>query len=98
MRKLREVNVHGPVARWFRRRHWVGVTLPLPIVTVILYWLLDDEREPDSTFRTHERRHAFQADRWGWLGFWVRYLWGMRKGYRANPLEVEARVSAGQPI
>lgn len=97
MRRLVERNVHGLLARWFRRRHWTGLTLPGPFRTVIRYWLLDDETAPDPVFRQHELRHAFQADRWGWLGFWARYLWGLRRGYRANPLEVEARKAAGQP-
>lgn len=39
----------------------------------------------------HERIHVEQYTRYGTLGFLVRYVWGMRKGYRKNPLEVEAR-------
>lgn len=97
MRRLVERNVSGRFARWMRRRHWAGVTLPLPFVTVILYWMAAGETWPTPTIRLHERQHAFQAEMYGWLGFWVRYLWGMRKGYRMNPLEVSARRAAGQP-
>lgn len=91
MRRLVERNVHGRFARWMRSRHWAGVCLVMPFVTVILYWL-----EPEPWVRVHERHHAWQAVRHGWLGFWARYLWGMRKGYRNNELEVEARKAAGQ--
>lgn len=38
----------------------------------------------------HEIVHLAQIERYGLVGFWLRYVWGLRKGYRNNPLEREA--------
>ena len=44
----------------------------------------------------HELQHVLQFRRYGYLGFVVRYVWyAATVGYRANPLEAEAR-QAGQ--
>lgn len=80
----------GCFARWMRRRGWAGVAIVLPLVTVVLFWL-----EPSTGERVHEGTHAEQAERWGFVGWWARYLWGMRLGYRRNPLEREAYAVQG---
>ncbi len=44
----------------------------------------------------HEAIHWEQYQRWGLLGFYGRYLWwAFMYGYRANPMEVEARERSG---
>lgn len=46
-----------------------------------------------STMR-HELVHVRQFERYGFVGFLVRYLWQCaRYGYRNAPLEVEARAA-----
>ena len=50
--------------------------------------------------RLHEDQHIRQVRRYGRLGFLGRYLWQwMRVGfrYRRIPLEIEARLAAGDP-
>jgi hypothetical protein len=43
----------------------------------------------------HEMAHWRQAQRFGVLGFYVRYLAGLaRYGYARHPLEIEARAAA----
>jgi hypothetical protein len=43
----------------------------------------------------HELVHVAQFDRWGFFGTYRRYAWGLiRRGYRDNPLEHEARSGA----
>lgn len=43
----------------------------------------------------HEAKHIDQYDRYGTVGFLLRYLWyHIRYGYLENPLEIEARKAA----
>jgi hypothetical protein len=80
----------GRFARWMRRRGWGGVCLPLPFVTVILYWVY-----ATSMGKAHEGRHAEQAARMGWLWWWLVYAYETaRRGYWNNRLEVDARDHA----
>jgi hypothetical protein len=79
-------DVKGPVGRWFARRNWGGCCIVLPFFCLILLWA-----SPPEWVLRHELAHAAQAARYGFLGWWVRYLWGLRKGYWNNPLEVAAR-------
>lgn len=76
---------NGAFSRWMQRRAWGAVTLPLPWKVLVLYW-------GPPTLRTvsHEWVHVQQAIRWGWFGFWWRYLWGLRLGYDRHPMELEA--------
>lgn len=84
-RRTVEFVLRGPLARWMRRRGWGGVCVVLPLVSVILYWF-----DPAPGTRVHERTHAEQAERWGAIGWWWRYLTELRRGYRENALEREA--------
>jgi hypothetical protein len=93
MRRIVEMAVGGPFARWMWRRGWGGCTIPLPWVTVILYWLHPDQCVDECIdICFHERKHAEQAERMGWFRWWIAYAWWtIRLGYWDNPLEVEAR-------
>lgn len=94
-----EVMVTGRFARWMRRRRWTAVTLPLPFFgPVILYWLNVGESGPLWFVRIHELAHAEQIRRYGPFGFIARYLWAMRKGYRGNALENEAREAVDRAV
>ena len=79
----------GRFAQWMIGRGWTGVTIPLPFLVIVLFWCLPGAH-PGWKAARHEWVHVQQAQRWGFLGFWARYLWGMRRGYRRNPLEIEA--------
>lgn len=47
----------------------------------------------------HERKHVEQFQRYGTLGFLVRYLWQCaRYGYRNAPLEREARLAESASV
>jgi hypothetical protein len=46
----------------------------------------------------HELKHVEQYQRFGMVGFLVRYLaYSIRHGYANNPLEVEARQAENSP-
>ncbi len=88
-RKVIEVVVDNWVGRFFQRRNWAGVTVPLFGVAFIFYWVLPGE-QPKPRNRVHEWCHVRQWERPG--PFYFQYLWGMifGGGYYANELEVEA--------
>jgi hypothetical protein len=90
--RIYQRNCRGFIARWFANRGWAAVTLPLPFVTVILYW--DWPGEVPDWIRRHERAHASQAQRLTWIGFYWCYLIGLlHQGYRDHWMEVEARAA-----
>lgn len=75
-----ELAVAGPIGRWFRRRNWAGVTLPLPFVTLIVYW---GQGNPDPLMRVHEWAHVEQNGRdLFWLASWIRYAWQLARVLR----------------
>lgn len=89
-----EFVVTGAFARFMVKRGWAGFTLPLPILPcVILYWM-----NVNPECRVHEFVHAQQRARFGFLGFVMRYLWGLRRGYRNHPLEMEAYATRGASL
>ncbi len=50
-----------------------------------------------ASLRKHELVHLAQVKRYGAIGFTVRYLyWYAKVGYYWHPMEVEARVKAGE--
>lgn len=52
----------------------------------------------DRWFR-HELQHCYQVKKKGVLRFYLTYLWHLiRKGYRDNPYEVEARAYENVPL
>lgn len=65
------------------------------ITTGFTVWYLTPE--PSEALRMHEHTHVAQAQRMGRLIFALAYAWEfVRRGYRANRFEVEARKAAGQ--
>jgi hypothetical protein len=104
--RIYQRNCHGFIARWFARRGWGGVTLPLPFVTIILYWSWPAVSGCQTSgpccvpdwIRRHERAHAAQAQRLTWLGFYVVFLWQLvRFGYANHPMERSAREAENAP-
>ena len=64
----------------------MGITLGRHV-----FFRLPEDLVPDY-MRVHERVHARQWRRYGFVGFIVRYVWFVvRYGYERHPLEVEAR-------
>ena len=56
------------------------------------------EEVPDTLFR-HELEHVYQVQREGWFKFYIKYLYlNVRKGYRNNPYEIEARDASVEPL
>lgn len=59
-------------------------------------YLLADELNPAQ--KRHEDAHSAQFKRLGWWRFWPLYTYyHLRYGYKANPLEVEARIAEEGP-
>lgn len=85
---VREYLVTNAFGKWMYERGWYGFTLPLPYVTLILYWFAN----PDPLMRVHEFAHVRQAQQLGAVRFWFLYLAAVvRYGYFENKYEVEAR-------
>lgn len=85
--RVREhVVTHWPAA-WFRRRHWAGCTLPIPLFgPVVLYW-----GEPTPEKRRHELRHVRQMAEMGCVRWAIAYAWQLvTVGYRNSAIEREA--------
>lgn len=81
-----EVVLDGFFGRFMRRRNWAGTTIPLPFLTVILYY-----SQPDPLVRVHEAVHVEQRETLGLVGFWVNYIRNTFKvGYAKNPMELAA--------
>ncbi len=90
-----EVVLDGFLGRFMRRKNWAGTTIPLPFLTVILYY-----RAPAPEIRCHEFVHVEQREALGLSGFWFNYIRDTIKfGYRRNPMEVAAyEVEAERPL
>ena len=74
------------IRAWLRLWGFHGITLP-PWGVFILAERMGDER-----LVRHEMEHWRQAQQYGVIGFYARYLWySLRHGYRNNPMEVQAR-------
>jgi hypothetical protein len=82
-----ELAVSGRLGRWFHRNGWGGVTLPLPFVTLILYWLADPGADVSERLRVHEFVHVAQNERdCCWLASWLRYGWAFLRVLRWRDL------------
>lgn len=53
--------------------------------------LLRQGQYPGEEFIAHELVHVAQWRQYGWLGFTLRYIWGLiRYRYKGHPLELQA--------
>jgi len=60
--------------------------------TILLHGVSEEEFMSNKKWIKHELKHVEQFRRYGTLGFLVRYLFeSLRKGYKSNKYEVEAR-------
>src|SRR4051812_28065522 len=87
-----ELVVSNFFGRWMRSEGWAGFTLPLPLVTVIFYWVAKRAQPISPLVRVHEFVHVQQLGGF-FLSGWLRYGAAMiRAGgrYRENALEIEA--------
>ncbi len=83
-----EYVVDGFIGRWMQSHNWGAFTLPLPVLTLILYW---NTPNPAPGVRVHEYVHVYQTEHLFFFVAWYRYLRELAfKGYRANRYEVEA--------
>jgi len=83
-----ELCVGGPIGRWMQRKGWGAFTLPLPVLTLILYW---NTPEPSPGIRVHEFVHVYQTEPFFFITAWYRYLVQLAfYGYRNNRYEQEA--------
>lgn len=84
---------HKLMPKWFRPffpSKFVAITLSKNLV-----WYRTQDKLANSQLVAHETCHANQYERYGWVGFVIRYLWyTCRFGYWKNPLEIEAREYA----
>lgn len=90
-----EFELRWPEHRWHYRSEWVA-WLGFEAMTVGRHIFAAGARgaiDPQMAF--HERVHVDQWRRYTIPGFLVLHVyWALRWGYRANPLEVEARTLA----
>jgi len=90
-RPVLALNAAGPFGRLMHRHGWRGFTLPLPLVTLVLFWLRPGQR-PDPRVVVHEAAHCVQIEQEGVVRFVCGYLWQQfRRGYADNRYEVAAR-------
>ena len=79
---------------------WMRPLLPKRFVAItlsktLIYYRTSEHLE-NQKLRAHETCHAKQYARMGWFKFIITYLYyTCRYGYKANPLEIEARKYAG---
>lgn len=87
--KVVELVVAGPIGRWFKKRNWAAVTIPLPFFVFILYWASDRKDTPNPYTRVHEFIHVFQSEqKFFYLLRYFRESW--KNGYENNKYERDA--------
>jgi len=97
-KKVIEVGVWGPLASFMLGRNWGAVTIPLPFVCFILYWL---ESESETVWwpglRVHEYQHVFQDEKnLCFVVTAIKYMYAhiVDGGYKKNRYEIEADLEA----
>jgi hypothetical protein len=65
---------------------------------ILLWGCSQEEFLSNRPWVRHELKHVEQYQRFGMVGFLVRYIvYSVRHGYANNPLEVEARQAENSP-
>jgi hypothetical protein len=65
---------------------------------VLLWGCSQEEFLTNTPWVRHELKHVEQYQRFGMVGFLVRYIaYSIRYGYANNPLELEARQAENSP-
>lgn len=105
-KRVLEFAVDNFVGHFMFRRGWAAVTLPLPFVVLIFYWIGEDNglnERPRSLarlpyVRVHEFVHVAQEARYKTcFHFWWAYLSELRRnGYHNNAFELEADLAEDQ--
>jgi hypothetical protein len=91
--RLKTVVVSNWLGRLMYRRGWGGVTLSAPGWILVLFWAPDSEyKVPDWLWRHEVLGHGSQIKRYGWFGYYCRYVWGLRRGYQNHEMERDART------
>ena len=101
--KVYERNCSGLFGRFMAWLEWGGVCLVLPWACYVLYWAWGtkgDLKDVPDWIRRHEcEGHGGQAKRYGFLGWWRRYITGFLKhGYKNHPMELEAQAIAASEV
>lgn len=82
-KRVDEVEVGGPIGRWFHKHNWGAMTIPFPFFVLIMYWSSEDapDGEVHPLVRVHEFTHVAQdqLDRF-WFVSWAKYLWWLFSG------------------
>lgn len=94
---LREGSFLARIAAWKMGTSSVAMVLGR---TIHLWGVSRAEFLADTAWVRHELMHVEQYRRYGTIGFLFRYTWeSVRRGYRNNYLEVEARaVEEGEKV
>lgn len=95
--RLREGSFLARIAAWKMGTSSVAMVLGR---TIHLWGVTRAEFLADTAWVRHELMHVEQYRRYGVIGFLLRYVWeSIRRGYRNNYLEVEARaVEEGETV
>lgn len=90
--------ISGPLGRWFRKRGWAGVTLPIPFWgALVIIWTSDRHDWSPEELRHEVLGHVPQIERMGAVRYLVRIVYEyFRHGHYDAPMEREARKAAGQ--
>jgi hypothetical protein len=94
--KVLEFAVAGFIGRWFQKKNWGGVTLTLPFLSIILFWVESESDLVHPEVRFHEFVHIEQRYRYSTAIQFV-YAYSkenIQRGYWMNRFEIEARARA----
>jgi hypothetical protein len=82
---------------WIFRLPFLGAYAGMVIYPFMLF--KRDQKDIDDRLFRHELEHIYQVQKYGWIKFYVTYIWyNIRYGYRENPYEVVAREAADAPL
>lgn len=85
------IRIAGPVQDTALRLFGLaGLTMPWGVAYI-------RAAHDSTTLRAHENMHLYQLMTMGWLAYSRRYVWRLlRHGYYWHPMEIEARIGAGE--
>lgn len=95
-KKIVRIREASPLARLAARRLWSENVAMVFRKTIHLHGVSAADFRKNPSWLAHELQHVRQYERYGTVGFLLRYLfYSIQKGYYQNPLEAEARAAEG---
>lgn len=89
-----KIKVQSPYARIAARLIKTKTVAAVFGQTIHLWNVTREDFLRSTPWVVHEVAHVHQFNRYGWLRFSMLYVWeSVRKGYRQNRFEVEARAA-----